>query len=149
MREDKMAMKQNLGGTLKQARSALGLTQRQLSLRLQIKPSYLAHLEKNQRRPSLHLINRLAKVLNLEQAELFLLAHPEAHSLLFRPKRRESSRDSAWRVFVGNKALLSRHNVQPRELTVLARINRLGPIIDSFDFLFILNSIRQAAEPDQ
>jgi transcriptional regulator with XRE-family HTH domain len=139
-------MKQTLGRTLKEARKALGLTQRQLSSQLRVKPSYVVYLENDQRRPSLPLLNRLARTLKLEQEKLFLLAHPEARPLLFSARR---PRDHAWRTFVENKALLVRYNVQPRELRVLARINRLGQVIDPRDFLFILNSIRQAVDTEE
>jgi hypothetical protein len=61
-------------------------------------------------------------------------------------RQRVAPRDQAWREFVNNKALLARHNVQPAELEVLSQTNLLGRIIAPRDFLFILNSIRQAAD---
>jgi transcriptional regulator with XRE-family HTH domain len=143
-----MAMKKTLGQALKRAREALGLTQRQLASQAGVKASHVAFLESDRRRPSLGLLSRLAEVLGLEQDKLILLAQPEASSLLGgRP--RVAPRGQAWREFVNNKALLARHNVQPAELEVLAQANLLGRVIAPRDFLFILNSIRQAADTEQ
>ncbi len=137
-------MKKTLGEALKRARKALDLTQLQVASQTGIKASHLAHLEIGRRRPSLGLLSRLAEVLKLEPDKLFLLAYPEARPLL-RGQRRVAPRNQPWRAFVKNKASLARHNVRPRELRVLAQINRLGRVIAPGDFLFILNSIRQAA----
>jgi transcriptional regulator with XRE-family HTH domain len=143
--------KKTLGEVLKQRREALALTQRELARKLNVKPSHVAYLEKDRRRPSLGLVSRLADVMGLEKEPLFLLAHPEASSLL--SARRDATaphdRDQVWRDFAGNKALLARHNVRPRELRVLSQVNMLGKITASRNFLFILNAIRQAVEEEE
>ena len=143
--------KKTLGQVLKQRREALALTQRELARKLNVKPSHVAYLEKDRRRPSLGLVSRLADVMGLEKEPLFLLAHPEASSLL--TSRREPApphdRDQVWRDFAGNKALLARHNVKPRELRVLSQVNMLGKITASRNFLFILNAIRQAVDEEE
>jgi transcriptional regulator with XRE-family HTH domain len=143
--------KKTLGQVLKQRREALALTQRELARKLNVKPSHVAYLEKDRRRPSLGLVSRLADVMGLEKEPLFLLAHPEASSLL--SARREPApphdRDQVWRDFAGNKALLARHNVKPRELRVLSQVNMLGKITASRNFLFILNAIRQAVDEEE
>jgi transcriptional regulator with XRE-family HTH domain len=143
--------KKTLGEVLKQRREALALTQRELARKLNVKPSHVAYLEKDRRRPSLGLVSRLADVMGLEKEPLFLLAHPEASSLL--SARREAAaphdRDQVWRDFAGNKALLARHNVRPRELRVLSQVNMLGKITAPRNFLFILNAIRQAVEEEE
>jgi transcriptional regulator with XRE-family HTH domain len=142
--------KKTLGQVLKQRREMLGLTQRELALKLNVKPSHVAYLENDRRRPSLALVSRLADVMGLEKEPLFLLAHPEAGVLL--DGRREpaprQSRDQVWRDFAGNKALLARHQVRPRELKVLSQVNLLGKITAPRHFLFILNAIRQAVEAE-
>jgi transcriptional regulator with XRE-family HTH domain len=142
--------KKTLGPVLKRQREALALTQRELARKLNVKPSHVAYLENDRRRPSLALLSKIADVLGLEKEPLFLLAHPEASSLL--GARREASeprmRDQAWRDFSGNKALLARHNVKPRELRVLSQVNMLGKISAPRNFLFILNAIRQAVEDE-
>ena len=138
-------MKKTLGQVLKSQRQALGLTQRELASRAGVKASHVAHLELGKRKLTLGLLNRFAKVLKLKCEKLLILAYPEAKFLLG-SRQRIASRDWAWREFTNNKALLARYNVQPRELTVLAQTNQLGRIIAPLDFLFILNSMRQAVE---
>ncbi|MGH7931544.1 MAG: helix-turn-helix domain-containing protein [Candidatus Binataceae bacterium] len=142
--------KKSLGPVLKKQREALALTQRELARRLNVKPSHVAYLEKDRRRPSLGLLSRIADVLGLEKEPLFLLAHPEAGPLL--SERRAASEpptpDQAWRDFSGNKALLARYNVKARELRVLSQVNMLGKITAPRHFLFILNAIRQAVESE-
>jgi transcriptional regulator with XRE-family HTH domain len=138
-------MKKTLGQVLKSQRQALGLTQRELASRAGVKASHVAHLELGKRKLTLGLLNRFAKVLKLKYEKLLILAYPEAKFLLG-SRQRIASRDWAWREFTNNKALLTRYNVQPRELTVLAQTNQLGRIIAPSDFLFILNSMRQAVE---
>jgi transcriptional regulator with XRE-family HTH domain len=71
-----------LGPVLKKQRETLGLTQRELACKLNVKPSHVAYLEKDRRRPSLMLLSRLAEVMGLQKEPLFLLAHPEASSLV-------------------------------------------------------------------
>lgn len=143
--------KKTLGEVLKEQRGTLGLTQRALALKLGVKPSHVAYLEKDRRRPSLALLSRIADVLGLPKESLFVLAHPEASSLLgsYREGAPRNSPDQVWRDFTGNKALLARHNVKPRELKVLSQVNLLGKITAPRHFLFILNAIRQAVEAEE
>jgi transcriptional regulator with XRE-family HTH domain len=140
--------KKSLGHVLKTRREELGLTQRELASKVNVKPSHVAYLEKDRRRPSLALVSRLADVLGLEKEPLFLLAHPEASSLI--AARREpasrQNREQVWRDFAGNKVLLARHGIKPRELKVLSQVNLLGKITASRNFLFVLNAIRQAVD---
>ncbi|HJU29164.1 MAG TPA: helix-turn-helix transcriptional regulator [Candidatus Binataceae bacterium] len=146
-----MMKNKTLGQVLKQRREALALTQRELARKLCVKPSHVAYLENDRRRPSLGLVSRLADVMGLEKEPLFLLAHPEASSLLStrQPADPPHNRDQVWRDFAGNKALLARHNVKPRELKVLSQVNMLGKITAPRSFLFILNAIRQAVEDEE
>lgn len=141
-----------LGPVLKKQREALGLTQRELARQLNVKPSHVAYLEKDRRRPSLMLLSRLAEVMGLQKEPLFLLAHPEASSLVDSSRREPAPHrdpDQVWRDFSGNKALLARHNVKPREMKVLSQVNLLGKITAPRNFLFILNAIRQAVEEEE
>jgi transcriptional regulator with XRE-family HTH domain len=141
-------MKQTLGKVLKERRALLRLTQRELALKLGVKPSHVAYLETNRRRPSLGLLNRIADVLSLSKESLFVLAHPEASSLLGTPRNAapRQEQDQAWQEFAGNQALLALHQVKPRELEVLSQVNSLGKITAPRQFVFILNAIRQAVE---
>jgi transcriptional regulator with XRE-family HTH domain len=143
--------KKTLGHVLKRRRESLGLTQRALALKLNVKPSHVAYLENDQRRPSLALVSRLADVMGLEKEPLFLLAHPEASSLISSSRRepaRRHDRGQVWRDFAGNKAWMTRHDIKPRELKVLSQVNLLGKITAPRNFLFILNAIRQAVEDE-
>lgn len=144
--------KKTLGQVLKKRREELAITQRELARRLNVKPSHVAYLETDRRRPSLALLSRIADVMGLEKEPLFLLAHPEASSLINNAHREPApprDRDQVWRDFAGNKALLSRHNVRPRELKVLSQVNMLGKVTAPRHFLFILNAIRQAVEAEE
>jgi len=96
-------------------------------------------------------LSLIADVLGLPKESLFVLAHPEASSLLgsYREATPRNSPDQVWRDFTGNKALLARHNVKPRELKVLSQVNLLGKITAPRHFLFILNAIRQAVEAEE
>lgn len=143
--------KKTLGQVLKAQRETLGLTQRELALKLEVKPSHVAYLEKDRRRPSLGLVGRIANVLGLEKEPLFLLAHPEAGSLLSDRREPAPARnpDQVWRDFTGNKAMLARHQVKPNELKVLSQVNLLGKVAAPRHFLFILNAIRQAVDEEE
>jgi transcriptional regulator with XRE-family HTH domain len=144
-------MKKTLGKVLKDRRALLQLTQRELALKLGVKPSHIAYLETNRRRPSLGLLSRIADVLDLPKESLFVLAHPEASALVGTPRNAApgQKQDQAWQEFTGNEALLARHQVKPRELKVLSQVNLLGKITAPRQFVFILNAIRQAVEEEE
>jgi transcriptional regulator with XRE-family HTH domain len=142
--------KKTLGEVLKSQRETLALTQRELAARLGVKPSHVAYLETNRRRPSLGLVARIAEVLRLDKEMLFLLAHPEARELLNARRAPAARRErvNVWRDFAQNKDLLRRHQVNPQELRVLSQVNMLGKIAAPRHYLFILNAIRQAVEEE-
>ncbi len=103
-------------------------------------------MEQDHRRPSLALLNRIVEVLGLPGERALGLAYPEAKPIL--KSYHESQRASVWRKFIAAKGLLARYEVNPRELEVLANIQLLGKVTAPRDFLFILNSIRQAIEAE-
>lgn len=142
--------KETLGQVLKQRREAYALTQRELARKLGVKASHVAYLENGRRRPSLSLLARLADTLELDKQRLFLLTHPEAEGILH--PRKEPARaqrpDYAWRKFIANRGILARHKITPQELKVLQKVNMLGRVSAPSQFLFILNSIRQAVEQE-
>jgi transcriptional regulator with XRE-family HTH domain len=142
--------KRRLSGVVKEARQALGMTQRDLAARIGVEASHIAYIENGQRRPSLTLVRRLADTLMLDRRELFLLAHPEAKHLVGRlagpaPAKRT---DDAWRLFASNRRALKRHGVTRAELRLLKQVSLLEHVSSPTHFLFILNSIRQAAATD-
>ena len=144
-------VKKTLGDVIKERRGVLRWTQRELALKLGVKPSHVAYLEMNRRRPSLALLSRLADVLDLSKESLFVLAHPEANSLVSAARKAapHQDHDQVWKEFADNKGLLARHQVKPNELKVLSQVNLLGKISAPRQFVFILNAIRQAVEDEE
>lgn len=142
--------KKTLGQIIKERREALFYTQRELALKLGVKASHIAYLENGRRRPSLSLISRIADTMGLDRQQLFLLTHPEARMLIgaHRVASAKPSSDQVWRDFVGNRGMLRRFKVKPRELRVLRQVNMLGRVTTPRQFLFILNSIRQAVDEE-
>lgn len=142
--------KKTLGQVLKQQRDALDLTQRELAAKLGVKASHIAYLENGRRKPSLALLTRIASTLGLDEQELFLLAHPEARALVSsqREPQSEPAPDAAWRRFTKDRALQARNRITPREMKVLRQVNMLGRVTSPRQYLFILNSIRQAVEDE-
>ncbi len=126
------------------------MTQRDLADRIGVEASHIAYIENDQRRPSLTLVRRLADTLMLDRRELFFLAHPEAKHLVgslagAAPAKRT---DDAWRRFASNRRALKRHGVTRAELRLLKQVSLLEHVSSPGHFLFILNSIRQAATTD-
>ena len=139
---------QTFGKVLKQARLSLGLSQQALARRLGVRASHIGYLEQGRRRPSLTLLNALADTLGVDKERLFLLSHPEAKDLLkdSADKRSNSKQPDAWQELLADKAALIRNNVTAKELKVLSHIALLGSVLKPRDYLFILNSIRQAVK---
>lgn len=143
-------MNKKLGKRIRGQREALRLSQTQLAKKLGVQASYVAYIENNQRRPSLPLVKRIARALGLDPREVFFLSHPEAKSLLGeseRPKPAGSRETDPWRQFLSSRALLKQHRVTASELKVLKQVSLLSDVSSPRDFLFILNTLRQAAEP--
>ena len=140
---------QNLGPIIKEARTALRLTQRELAAAVGVKASHIAYIENNQRNPSLALLKRLAETLGLQPRKLLFLAHPEARYLTGEKETpgKNPARD-AWSRFSSNRVLLRRHNVTRTELKVLKQVSLMENVSDPRNYLFILNSIRLAGDRD-
>ncbi len=142
-------MNKQFGKRVREQREALALSQTQLAKKLGIQASYVAYIENNQRRPSLPLVKRIALVLNLDAKEMFFLSHPEAKDLVGERAVAKSRREDAdpWRQFLANRGLLRRHRVTAPEIRMLKQVSLLTDVSNPRDFLFILNTLRQAAEP--
>ena len=133
------------GSSIKGQRFALGLTQRELASELGVKASYISYLEKDQRRPSITVLNRLGEVLGLERSELLMLAYPETREMVNGGHGHgNQKRSSAWKEFSENRTLLRKYRLTRDELGTLRRINTMGKVGSSRDFLFVLMAIRQA-----
>jgi transcriptional regulator with XRE-family HTH domain len=139
--------KKRPGTLIREARNSLRLTQRDLAATIGVRASHIAYIEGGQRNPSLSLLRRLAEALGLNPRELLFLIHPDARHLTGEHAHNgRPSKPNGWRQFSSNRALLLRHRVTPAELRVLRQVNSLGPVSNPRNFLFILNSIRIAAE---
>jgi len=64
----------DLGKIIKQQRIALDMTLQQLATMSGVSPSHLGRIERGQRFPSAHILQRIAKPLGFEEDELFTLA---------------------------------------------------------------------------
>jgi len=133
-----MKIKRQLGEVIKSRRQMIGFSQRELAQRVGVKGSHIAYIEAGRRRPSLALLFRLAKNLDLNRQELFMLVHPDAASFVTPPAK---NGDDVWRRFVD---AAPRYSVTAGELAVLHDIRMLGRISSLSSYLSILNSIRQA-----
>jgi transcriptional regulator with XRE-family HTH domain len=139
---------ETFGKVLKQARQSLGLSQQTLARKLGVRASHVGYLEQGRRRPSLRLLKSLADTLGVDKERLFLLSHPEAKDLIENGarKRRDARTRNAFQELVADKAALVRNRVTSNELKVLSHITLLGSVLEPRDYLFILNSIRQAVK---
>jgi transcriptional regulator with XRE-family HTH domain len=140
-----MKSPKTLGEIVKHRRQARGLTQRQLAEMLGVKGSHVAYLESGRRKPSFALIKHLADVLELDPQQLFLLAHPEAKSLLGSSADLVPLEDpaKAWQRFVSSKTLRARYHITAREIQALKHLSLLGYVLTEREFLAVLTLIRQ------
>jgi transcriptional regulator with XRE-family HTH domain len=140
-----MAKKQRLGQVIKARRDALGFSQRKLARLAGVEGSHIAFIEAGRRRPSLSVLFRLSRILDLNVQELFLLLHPDAATLMPAGPAAVATRQTAWRRFLAGAA---RYSVTPAEIAVLRKISLLGKITSPKSYRSILNSIRQAFAAD-
>ena len=64
----------HLGKIIKQQRISLSLTLQELAARSKVSASHLGRIERGERFPSAHILQRIAKPLDFEENELFTLA---------------------------------------------------------------------------
>jgi transcriptional regulator with XRE-family HTH domain len=133
--------KLSLGDVLRRRRRQLEMTQVDVAKKVGCRPNYVGYLESGARRPSQKVLLRLAKTLDLDPQELLLLANPEVRALV---SPQPDGGESAWERFKANRRLHTRHGITRAELQTLKSVAMLGPIRNQRDFLFILQTIRQA-----
>ena len=140
-----MKSHKTLGEIVKHRRKTRGLTQRQLAEMLGVKGSHIAYLESGRRKPSLALLKHLADVLELDRWQLFLLAHPEAKSLMSSHADAVPLEDpaKAWQRFVNARTLRARYQITPREIKALKQLSLLGYVLTEREFFAVLTLIRQ------
>jgi len=66
--------KNYLGGIIKQQRISLPLTLQEIAARADVSASHLGRIERGERFPSAHILQKIAKPLSFEEEELFTLA---------------------------------------------------------------------------
>jgi transcriptional regulator with XRE-family HTH domain len=133
---------QRFGSVIRARRRQLDLTQEELARRIRTSVPYIGHLETGKRHPSEKIVTRLAEVLGLDARELFFLANPGTKRLISR--NQESNDTSAWNAFCRDETFRKIHNISEQEMQALSGVAPLGEVRTPRDFLFILNTIRQA-----
>jgi hypothetical protein len=86
--------------------------------------------------------------LELDPQQLFLLAHPEAKSLLGSSADLVPLEDpaKAWQRFVSSKTLRARYHITAREIQALKHLSLLGYVLTEREFLAVLTLIREPGD---
>jgi transcriptional regulator with XRE-family HTH domain len=136
--------KRTLGQVLRERRRQLNLTQQGVARRVKTSTPYIGHLEADKRRPSIHVISRLAEVLGLDRRDLFVLANPRVVDLL--ASNESDRRKSAWDEFRTGAQIQRAHQVTAEEMKLLSMVASMGEVSSPRDFIFILNAVRHALD---
>jgi transcriptional regulator with XRE-family HTH domain len=75
-----------LARRLREARTAAGLSVRQLAVRVGAHHGYIARIETGERRPSAEYLQKIAEVLNIEPSELFAYIGIKPSNILPKPR---------------------------------------------------------------
>lgn len=76
--------KQILSKNIKEKRKALGLTQYELAEALNVEDKYISRIETGTSTPSFALLEKIANVLNINLAELFIIEDTEVRNNLIK-----------------------------------------------------------------
>jgi transcriptional regulator with XRE-family HTH domain len=136
------AKTRSFGLVIREHRRQLELTQEEVAQRIKTSVPYIGHLESGKRHPSPKVVVKLSAALGLDAGELFLLANPRVGSLI--SEQQKSDGTPAWNAFVKDVRLRKIHNITDQEMETLSRVAKMGEVRDPRDFIFILNTIRQA-----
>jgi transcriptional regulator with XRE-family HTH domain len=134
--------KAKFGEVIRERRRQMNLTQREVADRIGTSTPYIGHLETDKRHPSEEIVARMADVLGFERKELFFLANPKAQAIV--AESAETPASSAWEEFRNNEQLRNSMRVSAQELEMLSRVALMGEVRSTRDFLYILNTVRQA-----
>ena len=132
----------SFGEVIRERRRQLDLTQQEVADRISASIPYIGHLEASKRRPSDTTVSKLADVLGLDRGELFFLANPEAKALLEQTKATAGA--SAWEEFKKDERMRQAYGVNGQEMEMLSQVALMGEVRSARDFVYILNTIRQA-----
>ena len=117
--------KRSFGAFLKATREALGLTQQELGHLVGVEKSHVTYLEQDKRRPSLSLIERIARALGVERYTLFVLAYPEAKAFLDRRPAKGSAL-TAFKRLLKSPDAVRRYKISDWEMSVLQTVSLMG-----------------------
>lgn len=132
-----------VGARIRDRRAQLGWTQADVAKKIGCRPNYVGYLEAGARRPSMKVVERLARVLDLDAGVLLAGWFP----LVARVQEQAGAPPTgdAWELFRADKGLLTRNAVSPAELAALeAASKHCGPFAAPRDYLFVLEAIRRA-----
>ena len=133
----------SFGQVIRDRRRQLDLTQEEVARRINTSTPYIGHLESGKRHPSEKVVTKLADVLGLDRRETFFLANPGAKELLSQQSPSHSA-TSPWEEFRRDERLRRIHNIAAEEMETLSHVALMGDVRSSRDFVYILNTIRQA-----
>ncbi len=132
----------SFGRIIRERRRQNDLTQEEIARRIGTSTPYVGHLESGKRHPSDEIVSRLADALGFDRRELFFLANPQAKEILHtKPTGRPRS---AWEEFRRNLHLHHEYRITDKEMHMLSQVALMGEVRSSRDFIYILNTVRQA-----
>ena len=131
------------GDVIRKRRRQMDLTQEEVARRVNASVPYIGLLESGQRHPSQKLIAKLAKALGLDKSELFFLANPTAKAFLVQDSKPNKS---PWDAFRRDERIRQIHKITDQEMEILSQVALMGEVRSTYDFLFVLNTIRHALE---
>jgi transcriptional regulator with XRE-family HTH domain len=132
----------SFGQVIRDRRRQLDLTQQEIARRIRVSTPYVGHLEAGKRHPSDKVLGQLAAVLGLDRRELFMLANPQAMELLRPPE--PDKKKLAWEEFRKDGQFRRTHQITSDEMEMLSSVALMGEISSARDFIYILNTVRQA-----
>jgi transcriptional regulator with XRE-family HTH domain len=132
----------NFGQVIRDRRRHREMTQQEVASKVGTSTPYVGHLESGKRHPSDEILTRIADVLGFDRRELFFLANPHAKELLHPAEPVKAT--SAWEEFQRDNQLRKIHDINAREMKMLAQVALMGRVRSSRDFIYILNTVRQA-----
>ena len=137
-----MTAGQNFATLIRKRRRQMDLTQEEVARRIGMSLGYITLLESGRRHPSGKVVTRLAKVLGLDQRELFFCANPSTELLVSQEPKSDGR--SVWDEFCQDEGLRKIHDITDQEMRALSEVALMGEVRSPRDFLFILNTIRHA-----
>lgn len=132
----------SFGAAIRERRRQLDLTQEEVGKRIGTSTPYIGHLESGKRHPSEKVIARLSDVLGLPSRDLFFLANPGARELI--DISENGRRRSSWEEFRGDPRMRRAHRISADEMDLLERVAAMGEVRATRDFVYVLNTVRQA-----